>query len=144
MLELAQISDAWVIGWGIFTFVGMIVFSLIQIWLVGKAKESGELKTKIDSLESDLKRSSDYRIDMQMKLLRAEIESPLTEIRTIVAEIQRQLQDGRKHFGNVDAKCHDLEVKVENKLAQLGEKFATRDDLSKVWDALREGRLANV
>lgn len=116
----------------------------IAIWYVNaKAARIGELETKVEKQTED-------KIEAKFDLVKAELNQPITELRTLVNEIKIRLANGDATFDEQFEEAKKLALSQLSSVAGTREwvltNFVTREELKAFMDRMNavEQRLATI
>lgn len=102
-----------------------VVMAVFMAVLNAKAK-------KIDTLEGELKRSTERVIGEQLSSIENRVSVQSVELRTRVSTIEARLLAGDATLKKLGDRDHDLEIKVLNAISDLKDVVATKDDLDRL------------
>jgi hypothetical protein len=104
----------------------------------------GAKASKIDRLESQLEARTTELVEAKLAGKTGELFALLQATKTELESVRRELANGRDRFNQGDARARQIEVDTLREISKVREQMATRDDLTKLWEAIQERRSAHV
>jgi Skp family chaperone for outer membrane proteins len=107
-----------------------ILLAVRLLFVEGKAR-------KIENLEADLRVSAERLIDAKLATKTGELRELLQATKTELENVRRELANGRERMQRMADRDREIETQLLKSIGDVREQMATRQDLNKIWDAIR-------
>jgi uncharacterized membrane-anchored protein YhcB (DUF1043 family) len=93
---------------------------------------------KIESMEAELKANAERLIEAQITARTGELVTMIKLIGQQVAQINDRLSRGDADFKSLSDRDQKVELRTQQLIGEVREQMATREDIQKLWNAIRE------
>lgn len=102
----------------------------------------GSKTSKIDKMEDQLRTAASEAVDLRIAKIAGEINVAIGGLKAIVNEMQRRLERGDEAFDSTTNKWHQLELRTQQKIADLQTQCASKEDVQRIESRLNEVAIA--